>query len=139
VNQPVYAHFLAKNALKYAQICKNMHKHAIICSIIFIIKDKFHRINLFIQNLLIYSERQKYGVNSLKIKQTLFQKKYIKIHILKLHKIPSIFPIYFFLNSDSPFNSLNDSIKVLLSSIRKFLRKKFFLKKLFFLFDTVRI
>jgi hypothetical protein len=41
-----------------------MHKHA----------DKFHRINLFIQNLLIHSERQKYGINSLKIKQTLFQK-----------------------------------------------------------------
>jgi hypothetical protein len=36
---------------KYA---KNMHKHAIICSITFIKKkDKFHRINLFIQNLLI--------------------------------------------------------------------------------------
>jgi hypothetical protein len=32
-----------------------MHKHAIICSITFIKKDKFHRINLFIQNVLIYS------------------------------------------------------------------------------------
>jgi hypothetical protein len=31
-------------------------------------KKSFHRINLFIQNLLIYSERQKYGINSLKIK-----------------------------------------------------------------------
>jgi hypothetical protein len=31
---------------------------------------------------------------------------------------------YFFLDSDSPFNCLNDSIKVLLSYIRKFLRKK---------------
>jgi hypothetical protein len=46
-----------------------MHKYAIICSITFIKKDKFHRINLFIQNLSIYSERQKYGINSLKIKQ----------------------------------------------------------------------
>jgi hypothetical protein len=32
---------------------KNMHKYAIICSTTFIKKDKFHRINLFIQNLLI--------------------------------------------------------------------------------------
>jgi hypothetical protein len=57
---------------KYA---KNMHKYAsYICSITFIKKDKFHRINLFIQNLLIYSEREKYGINSLKIKQTFFQK-----------------------------------------------------------------
>jgi hypothetical protein len=32
-------------------------------------KHKFHRINLFIQNLFIYSERQ----NLLKIKQILFQ------------------------------------------------------------------
>jgi hypothetical protein len=46
-----------------------MHKHAFIKK-----KDKFHRINLFIQNLLIYSERQKYGINSLKSTQTLFQK-----------------------------------------------------------------
>jgi hypothetical protein len=30
----------------------------------------------------------------------------------------------FFLNSDSPFNCLNDSVKILLSYIRKFLRKK---------------
>jgi hypothetical protein len=37
-------------------------------------KDNFHKINLFIQNLLIYSERQKYGINSLKIKQMFFQK-----------------------------------------------------------------
>jgi hypothetical protein len=51
-----------------------MHKHAIICSITFIKKDKFHRSNLFIQNLLIYSERQKNGINSLKIKQIVFQK-----------------------------------------------------------------
>jgi hypothetical protein len=51
-----------------------MHKHAIICSITFIKKDTFYRINLFIQNLLIYSEREKYGINSLKIKQTSFQK-----------------------------------------------------------------
>jgi hypothetical protein len=53
---------------------KSMHEHAIICSIIFIKKDKFHRTNLFIQNLLIYSERQKYGINSLKIKHIFFQK-----------------------------------------------------------------
>jgi hypothetical protein len=33
-------------------------------------------------------------------------------------------PPSFFLNSDSPFNCLNDSIKILLSYIRKFLRKK---------------
>jgi hypothetical protein len=39
--------------------------------------------------LLLYSERQKYGINSLKIKQNFFQKnlwtgrfKFIKIHIL---------------------------------------------------------
>jgi hypothetical protein len=31
---------------------------------------------------------------------------------------------YFFLDSDSPFNCLNDSIKILLYYIRKFLRKK---------------
>jgi hypothetical protein len=30
----------------------------------------------------------------------------------------------FFLDSDSPFNCLNDSIQILLSYIRKFLRKK---------------
>jgi hypothetical protein len=30
----------------------------------------------------------------------------------------------FFLDSDSPFNCLNDSVKILLSYIRKFLRKK---------------
>jgi hypothetical protein len=30
----------------------------------------------------------------------------------------------FFLDSDSPFNCLNDSIKILLPNIRKFLRKK---------------
>jgi hypothetical protein len=33
-------------------------------------------------------------------------------------------PPIFFLNSDSPFNCLNDSVKILLSYIRKFLRKK---------------
>jgi hypothetical protein len=33
-------------------------------------------------------------------------------------------PLFFFLDSDSPFNCLNDSIKILLSYIRKFLRKK---------------
>jgi hypothetical protein len=32
--------------------------------------------------------------------------------------------LFFFLDSDSPFNCLNDSIKILLSYIRKFLRKK---------------
>jgi hypothetical protein len=31
---------------------------------------------------------------------------------------------YFFLDSDSPFNFLNDSIKMLLSYIRKFLRNQ---------------
>jgi hypothetical protein len=40
---------------------------------------------------------------------------------------------YFFINSDSPFNRLNDSIKILLSYIRKFLRKKIIkLKKIYF-------
>jgi hypothetical protein len=33
-------------------------------------------------------------------------------------------PSIFFLDSDSPFNCLNDSIKILLPYIRKFLRKK---------------
>jgi hypothetical protein len=33
-------------------------------------------------------------------------------------------PPIFFLDSNSPFNCLNDSIKILLSYIRKFLRKK---------------
>jgi hypothetical protein len=33
-------------------------------------------------------------------------------------------PIFFVLDSDSPFNCLNDNIKILLSYIRKFLRKK---------------
>jgi hypothetical protein len=33
-------------------------------------------------------------------------------------------PPIFFLDSDSPFNCLNASIKILLSYIRKFLRKK---------------
>jgi hypothetical protein len=94
----------------------------------------------------VYSERQKYGINSLKIKQNLFQKnlwtgqfQFIKIHILVPKKIPSshlfsnddviasVFkwkPSIFFLDSDSPFNCLNESIKILLSYIRKFLRKK---------------
>jgi hypothetical protein len=33
-------------------------------------------------------------------------------------------PYFFFFDSDIPFNCLNDSIKILLSYIRKFLRKK---------------
>jgi hypothetical protein len=33
-------------------------------------------------------------------------------------------PLFFFLDSDSPFDCLNDSIKILLSYMRKFLRKK---------------
>jgi hypothetical protein len=33
-------------------------------------------------------------------------------------------PLFFSLDSDSPFNCINDSIKILLSYIRKFLRKK---------------
>jgi hypothetical protein len=33
-------------------------------------------------------------------------------------------PVIFFLDSDSPFDSLNDGIKILLPYIRKFLRKK---------------
>jgi hypothetical protein len=33
-------------------------------------------------------------------------------------------PYFFFLDPDSHFNCLNDSIKILLSHIRKFLRKK---------------
>jgi hypothetical protein len=32
--------------------------------------------------------------------------------------------LYFFLDSDSPFNCLNASIKILLPYIRKFLRRK---------------
>jgi hypothetical protein len=86
------------------------------------------------------------GINSLKMKQNLFQKNlwtsqfwFIKIHIIIPNKIPSshsfssddvidIFFLmktpYFFLDSDSPFNCLNDSVKILLSYIRKFLRKK---------------
>jgi hypothetical protein len=31
---------------------------------------------------------------------------------------------YFFFDSDNPFNCLNDSIKILLPYIRKFLREK---------------
>jgi hypothetical protein len=38
-------------------------------------------------------------------------------------------PPIFFLDSDSPFNSLNASIKILLPYIRKFLRKKINLEK----------
>jgi hypothetical protein len=45
---------------------------------------------------MIYSERQKYGINSLKIKQNFFRKnlwagqlEFIKIHILVQNKIPS--------------------------------------------------
>jgi hypothetical protein len=63
----------------------------------------------------------------------------MKIHILIPNKIPSshlfstedvslVFfkwkPPIFFLDSDSPFNCLNDSIKILLSYIRKFFMKK---------------
>jgi hypothetical protein len=33
-------------------------------------------------------------------------------------------PPIFFIDSDNPYNCLNDSIKILLSYIRKFLRKK---------------
>jgi hypothetical protein len=33
-------------------------------------------------------------------------------------------PLFFFLDSDSPFNCLNDSIQILLYYIRKILRKK---------------
>jgi hypothetical protein len=85
----------------------------------------------------LYSERQKYGINSLKIKQIFFQKntcfsKYVPKKILSSYLfssydvIDSFFkwkPPIFFLDSDSPF-SLNDSIKILLSCIRKSLRKK---------------
>jgi hypothetical protein len=64
---------------------------------------------------------------------------FIKIHVLVPKKIPSshLFSSYdvidnffkwkppiFFLDSDSPFNCLNDSIKILLSYIKKFLKKK---------------
>jgi hypothetical protein len=42
-------------------------------------------------------------------------------------------PPFFFLDSDSPFNCLNDSIKILLSYIRKFLRKKIKLEKINFI------
>jgi hypothetical protein len=94
----------------------------------------------------MYSERQKYGINSLKIKQIFFQKNlwtgqfsFIKIHVLVPNKVPSshLFssddvidtffkwkPPILFLDSDSPFNCLNDSIKIFSSYIRKFLRKK---------------
>jgi hypothetical protein len=40
---------------------------------------------------------------------------------------------YFFLDSDSPFNCLNDNIKILLSYIRKLLRKKKKLEKINFI------
>jgi hypothetical protein len=47
--------------------------------------------------------------------------------LLSFENIDSFFkwktPI-FFLDSDTPFNCLNDSIKILLPYIRKFLRKK---------------
>jgi hypothetical protein len=36
-------------------------------------------------------------------------------------------PPIFFLDSDSPFYCLNDSIRIFLSYIRKFLRKNFFI------------
>jgi hypothetical protein len=39
---------------------------------------------------------------------------------------------YFFIDSDSPFNCLNYGIKILLSYIRKFLRKKKICKKLIY-------
>jgi hypothetical protein len=83
----------------------------------------------------IYSEQQKYGINSLKIKQNFFQNNlwtgqfsFIKIHILIPNKIPSS---HLFSNDDvidiffkwTP-NTLNNSIKILLSHIRKFLKKK---------------
>jgi hypothetical protein len=96
--------------------------------------------------VIVDSERQKYGINSLKIKQNFFQKnlctgqfQFIKIHVLVSKKIPSshLFSSYdvidsffkwklpiFFLDSHSPFNCINGSIKILLSYIRKFLRKK---------------
>jgi hypothetical protein len=63
----------------------------------------------------------------------------MKIHVLIPNKIPSshLFSSYdvidsffkwkypiVFLDSDSPFNCLNDSIIILLPYIRKFLRKK---------------
>jgi hypothetical protein len=41
-------------------------------------------------------------------------------------------PPIFFLDSDSPFNCLNASIKILLPYIRKFLRKKKFGKNKFY-------
>jgi hypothetical protein len=40
---------------------------------------------------------------------------------------------YFFLDSDSPFNCLNDCVKILLSYIRKFLKKKIKLEKINFI------
>jgi hypothetical protein len=77
----------------------------------------------------IYSERQKYGINSLKIKQNFFHKKSLDRSILvyknscsstKENSKRSIS----FLDSDSPFNCLNDSMQILLSYMRNFLRKK---------------
>jgi hypothetical protein len=41
-------------------------------------------------------------------------------------------PPIFFLDSDSPFNCLNDSIKILLPYITKFLRKKKIRKNKFY-------
>jgi hypothetical protein len=41
-------------------------------------------------------------------------------------------PPFFFLDSDSPFNCLNASMKILLPYIRKFLRKKKFGKIKFY-------
>jgi hypothetical protein len=45
-------------------------------------------------------------------------------------------PLFFFLDSDRPFNCLNVSIKILLSYIRKFLRKKIIkLEKIHFIMN----
>jgi hypothetical protein len=66
---------------------------------------------------------------------------FVRIHILVPEEVPSshLFlggdvidaffkwrPPVFFLDSDGPFNCLNDSIGVLLSCVRKFLRKNEF-------------
>jgi hypothetical protein len=81
---------------------------------------------------LIFSERQKYGVGSLKIKQKNLwagQFWFVGVHVLVLKEVPSShlfsgcdvidsffkwkLPV-FFLDSDSPFNCLNDSVKFFL-------------------------
>jgi hypothetical protein len=81
----------------------------------------FKKCNNFGAYSKIYSERQKYGINSLEIKIP-------SRHSFSSYDVIDSFfklkPPIFVLDSDRPFNCLNASIKILLSYIRKFLRKK---------------